>query len=46
MQEFRDIGEKNEEEETIELMDELMKKLKRIYYDEDMLHPSAMRKVE
>ena len=38
MQEFRDIAERNEEEETVELMDELMKKLKRIYFDEDELH--------
>ena len=34
MQEFRETAESIEEEDNIELMDELMKKLKRIYYDD------------
>lgn len=40
MQEFREIAERNEEEESVELMDELMKKLKRIYFDEEEMNAS------
>ena len=40
MQEFREVAERNEEEESIELMDELIKKLKRIYFNEEELAKS------